>query len=123
MSVKVANVVYIVFRDLKLNGSLTILHGNMEIAGEYASEEEIVTETKINRSVVEKPLMTCDVCNFKTKLMSSLSRHKRTHNREKITCVQCPGKTFQTNYDLKLHEKHRHGDGAMCDHCSKVFKS
>ncbi|CAC5422963.1 unnamed protein product [Mytilus coruscus] len=58
----------------------------------------------------------------KTKWVASWYRHKKIHTNELHKCDQCESK-FQDNALLNDHENCKHGEGLICTHCSKHFKS
>ena len=63
-------------------------------------------------------LFSCDVCDYKTKVSSSLRRHKITHEKPS-ECPECKKMIF----DKKLHIKNVHGEKKSCKICGKIMAS
>ena len=75
----------------------------------------------MRRHTGEEPFK-CDICNISFSCRRKYIGHKNTHEKNKM-CREC-GKCFESNANLRRHEKAHAGiKDFQCELCSKAYSS
>ena len=76
---------------------------------------------RTHRQREHRPLLQCDLCDYKTYLHNTLQRHKTTHFDPTFKCCYC-GKMFAIKSSLEAHERRHRGEKPFsCTVCGASF--